>query len=95
MHLEFNPDTNPPILNAIEIIPGVPGRIRPYRIAARDHGMTDSQGRKWDPDHYARGGQIIARPTLNVAAQDPELFHSERFGNLTYSLPVATGDNTP
>jgi hypothetical protein len=90
VHLEFNANTNPSFLNAIEIVPGLPGRIRPYRIAARDRGLTDSQGRKWDPDHYAHGGQIIARPTLNVAAAEPELFRSERFGNLTYSLPVAT-----
>jgi len=95
IHLEFLPNTNTPFLNAIAILPGLQGRMRPYRIAARDRGLTDNQGRRWDPDHYARGGQIIARPNSNVPTPEPELFRSERFGNLTYSLPVAqTGKYT-
>jgi hypothetical protein len=92
IHLEFLTDTNMPFLNAIAIQPGVPGRMRPYRIAARDHGMTDNQGRNWDPDHYARGGQLIGRPDSNIQAQDPELFRGERFGNLTYTLPVVPSE---
>jgi hypothetical protein len=89
IHLEFVSNTNTPFLNAIAIVPGLPGRIRPYRIAARDRGLIDNQGRTWDPDHYARGGQIIARPNANVQNEEPELFRSERFGNLIYTLPVA------
>ena len=89
IHLEFLTDTNVPFLNAIDIQPGVAGVMRPYRIAARDHGLTDSQGRTWDPDHFARGGQLIVRHYANVQNADPELFRSERFGNITYSLPVA------
>ena len=89
IHLEFLPNTNVPFLNAIAILPGMAGKIRPYRIAARDHGLTDREGKTWDPDHYARGGQLIARANSNVQNADPELFRSERFGNLTYSLPVA------
>lgn len=89
IHIEFLPNTNVPFLNAIEILPGIPGKMRAYRIAARDHGLTDSEGKTWDPDHYARGGQLIARANSNVESADPELFRSERYGNLTYSLPVA------
>jgi hypothetical protein len=89
VHLEFLPDTKSPFLNAIAIQPGIAGKIRPYRIAARDHGLTDAQGVNWDPDHYARGGQLIARLNSNVQNADPELFRSERFGNISYTLPVA------
>jgi hypothetical protein len=89
VHLDFLPDTKSPFLNAISIQPGVAGKIRPYRIAARDHGLTDSRGVTWDPDHYARGGQIIPRLNSSVENADPELFRSERFGNITYALPVA------
>jgi hypothetical protein len=89
IHLEFQTDTNVPFLNAIDIQPGVAGMMRPYRIAARDHGLTDSQGRTWDPDHFARGGQLIVRPYANVQHGEPELFRSERFGNISYTLPVA------
>jgi len=89
LHLEFSPNTNPAFLNAIAIVPGVPGKMRPYRIVARDRGLKDNEGRQWEPDWYARGGQLISRPDSNVPGPDPELFRSERFGNLTYSIPVA------
>jgi hypothetical protein len=56
---------------------------------ARDRGLKDNEGRYWAPDWYARGGQIIARSDSNVQSRDPELYRSERFGNLTYSIPVA------
>jgi len=89
LHLEFLPNTNNPFLNAISIVPGVPGKIRPYRIVMRDRGLKDSQGRYWDPDRYAKGGQLIARPDSNIQGNDPELFRGERYGNLTYLIPVA------
>ncbi len=89
LHLEFVPNTNNAFLNAISIVPGIPGKIRPYRIVMRDRGLKDSEGRYWDPDRYARGGQLIARPDSNVQNSDPELFRGERFGNLTYMIPVA------
>ena len=89
LHLDFRPGTNQPFVNAIEIAPGVAGRMAPVRIVARDRGMKDAEGRYWDPDHYARGGQIIPRPMSNVQVADPELYRSERFGNLTYTIPVA------
>lgn len=89
LHIELASNVNTPFLNAIAIQPGTPRQMRPYRIAARDRTLVDNEGRTWEPDHYARGGQIIARPNNNVQAKDPELFRSERFGNLTYSLPVA------
>ena len=88
LHLEFLPNSNNAFLNAISIVPGIPGKIRPYRMVMRDRGLKDGQGRYWDPDRYARGGQLIARPDSNVQNGDPELYRSERFGNLTYLIPV-------
>lgn len=89
IHIELASNVNTPFLNAIAILPGLPGKMLPYRIAARDRGLIDNEGRTWEPDHYARGGQLIARPNTNVESKEPELFRSERFGNLTYTLPVA------
>ncbi|HVW86193.1 MAG TPA: malectin domain-containing carbohydrate-binding protein, partial [Bryobacteraceae bacterium] len=89
VHLEFRQNTNLPFVNAIAIVPGVRGMIRPVRIVARDRGLKDREGRYWDPDRYARGGQVVARPDSTVQAADPELYRSERFGNLTYTIPVA------
>jgi hypothetical protein len=90
LHLDFRANTNSALLNAIEITPGLKGLMRPIRMAARDHGVRDSAGHQWDPDRYARGGQLAPRTYANVSGgPDPELFRSERFGNLTYTIPVA------
>jgi hypothetical protein len=91
LHLRFEKATNPAFVNAIEITPGTPGRLRPVRIVSRDHEYIDSQGRTWEPDRYARGGQLVVRTQPVEASADPELFHGERFGNLRYVIPVAPG----
>jgi hypothetical protein len=89
LHLRFEPGTNPAFLNAIEIVPGIPGKIRPIRIVARNRGFTDKAGRYWDPDHYVRGGQQVVRTEPIAGTEDSDLYHGERFGNLAYSIPVA------
>jgi hypothetical protein len=91
IHLRFEPLANPPILSAIEISPGLPGRMKPVRMVALDRLYTDPQGRVWEPDRYARGGQLVARTRLVQGASDPELFRGERFGNIRYVIPVSPG----
>jgi hypothetical protein len=91
LHLDFAPVSNMPILNGIEISPGVKGRLRPIRMVAQDHGYTDRQGRFWEPDRYALGGQLVARNNSIPADSDPDLYHGERFGKVTYVIPVADG----
>ena len=91
LHLQFTPVTNMPILNGIEIMPGVAGRMRPIRMVAQGHGYTDKQGRYWEPDRYAAGGQLVARNETVSGTPDPELYRGERFGNVSYAIPVAEG----
>jgi hypothetical protein len=91
LHLRFEPFSNPPLLNAIEIVPGTPGRLRPIRMLSLDRAYVDRQGRVWEPDRYARGGQLIARTAPLEGAADPEIFRGERFGNLRYAIPVPPG----
>lgn len=91
LHLKFEPFSNPPLLSAIEIVPGTPGRLRPIRMLALDRVYVDRQGRVWEPDRYARGGQLITRTQPVESAADAELFRGERFGNLRYVIPVPPG----
>jgi len=91
LHLQFAPVSNMPILSGIEITPGVPGRMRPIRMVAQDHGYTDKQGRYWEPDRYASGGQLVARNDMVSGGPDPDLYHGERFGKISYIIPVAQG----
>jgi len=91
LHLRFEPYTNPPLLSAIEISPGTPGKLRPIRMLALDRSYVDKRGRSWEPDRYGRGGQLVVRTTPVEGAEDPELFRGERFGNLRYVIPVPPG----
>src|SRR5262249_11355876 len=91
VHLRFEPFTNPPLLCAIEITPGIAGRVKPIRMVALDRAFTDKQGRVWEPDRYARGGQLVWRGKPVEAASDPDLYRGERFGNLRYVIPLPPG----
>jgi hypothetical protein len=91
LHLKFDPFSNPPLLSAIEITPGIPNRMRPIRMISLDRHYTDKQGRVWEPDSYARGGQLVVRTKPVESTADPELFRGERYGNLKYVIPVPRG----
>jgi hypothetical protein len=91
LHLTFTPIQSVPFLNAIEITPGTPGKLRPIRIVAQPRAYTDKEGRVWMPDRYAVGGQMVKRAGAVAGATDAELYAGERFGNLAYSIPVPPG----
>jgi hypothetical protein len=91
LHLNFNHRVRDAFVNAIEIVPGFAGRMRPVRIAMRGQSYTDKKGNLWMPDRYYRGGQSILRTWFASGVDDPELYRGERYGNLTYVIPVAPG----
>jgi hypothetical protein len=93
LHLRFEPLIDSPTLNALEILPAPPGKIRPLRLVAQNNSYTDHSGNVWSPDCYYSGGQLalhIARPAVS-GTQDPNLYSSERFGHFSYAIPVAPG----
>src|SRR5262249_24723307 len=91
VNLHCEPYSNPALLNAIEIVPGAPGKLRPIRMLALDRVYVDKQGHAWEPDRYARGGQLVVRTNAVAGPIDPELFRGERYGNLRYVIPVPPG----
>ncbi|HVP00335.1 MAG TPA: malectin domain-containing carbohydrate-binding protein [Bryobacteraceae bacterium] len=91
LHLRFTHRVRDAFINAIEILPGIPGRQRPIRIAMRDQAYLDKRGDMWMPDRYYRGGQLLQRARFAAGTDDPELYRGERFGNITYVIPVAQG----
>jgi len=81
-----------PFLNALEVLPGIPGKMRPVRILAGDRSsQTDRSGKLWEPDRYFSRGTTVTRsdPVTNTA--DPELYRGERYGNFVYTIPAAEG----
>ena len=71
VHLNFESFNNQPLLSAIEIVPGTPGKLRPIRMLSLDRPYVDKQGRFWEPDRYARGGQLVVRTKPVEGALDP------------------------
>ena len=57
LHLSFTPQSYMPFLNAIEITPGVPGKMQRIRMVAQSHGYIDKTG------HF-----LGARPLRNRGA---------------------------
>jgi hypothetical protein len=90
LHLEFVTLNNEvPFVNGIEIAPSRPGAIRPIRILARDSGYTDHSNRFWSGDRYFHGGVQVQRHDPVVNTDDETLYQNERFGNFSYTIPVA------
>ncbi|MGB7762136.1 MAG: malectin domain-containing carbohydrate-binding protein [Bryobacteraceae bacterium] len=78
-------------LNAIEILPGIPGKIHPIRITAGDRVFRDHLGQIWLPDQWAAGGRISTRVASVNGTPDPGLYQWRRVGHFSYSIPVAEG----
>jgi hypothetical protein len=90
IHLQFFHELGDPILSAVEIIPGIPGRQIPIRLVSQEKAVTDREGRRWAPDNFFNGGQLIVRKDAITGTPDPNLFAAERFGNFNYAIPVDT-----
>jgi hypothetical protein len=92
LHVKFATLSNGvPFLNALEILPGIPGKMRSVRIVARARNYTDRQGRLWGADRYFSRGFQVTRSEPVTNTPEPETFASERFGNFVYSIPAAEG----
>jgi hypothetical protein len=80
-----------PILNALEIVPGIPGRMLPVQIVAQNNSYTDRRGQVWKPDVYASQGRLVLHNRAVAQTADPGLYYGERFGHFSYAIPVASG----
>jgi len=94
LHLRFRRFKDEPFVNALEVVPGIPGKLHPIRIVAQDNSYTDRTGRVWSPDCYFSGGRLITHKGPVAGTPDPDLYAGERFGNFSYAIPVASGKHT-
>jgi hypothetical protein len=91
VHLRFASFMNKAHLTAIEILPGIPGKMRPVRIVAAPDPVIDAQGNLWSSDLYSLGGKITRRGSEVENTPDPALYSSERWGHFNYAIPAAPG----
>jgi hypothetical protein len=90
LHLEFVTRNNEvPFVNGIEIAPSQQGAIRPIRFLARDLGYTDRNNRFWSSDRYFHSGVQVQRHDPVANTEEETLYQNERFGNFSYTIPVA------
>lgn len=95
LHLNFSSGKGGgAMLSAIEILPGIPGRVRPVRIVARDVPYYSNDSHWWSPDTYFKGGQLSTSQEPANDADDPEFYETERWGHFSYAIPVAPGRYT-
>jgi hypothetical protein len=92
IRLVFYGRSGRPLLNAIELLPGTPGKPLPVRIVCGMHPVYDKLGRFWQADAYFRGGRQSERLSVYEGTDDLALYASARFGNFSYAIPVVTGE---
>jgi hypothetical protein len=91
IHLKFTSFMNKAHITGIEILPGIPGKMRPVRIVAGPDSVVDGQGNLWGSDLYALGGKITRRGSEVENTTTPALYSSERWGHFNYAIPAAPG----
>lgn len=91
LHLAFDGIFDTAFVNAIEIDPGIQGKIRPIRIVARDTSYTDHSGQVWSADRFVMGGKLVLRTEYIKGSGDADLYLGERFGRFDYAIPVPPG----
>ncbi len=91
LHLSFVPGTAPAFLNALEILPSIPGQIRPVRIVTQPSPITDPEGHIWSADEYFVGGTAVFRRDSVSNLRGKALYQGERYGNFAYHIPLAPG----
>jgi hypothetical protein len=90
LNLKFFNRNNPapPLLSAVEVLPGSPHELSPIRLTMRDSWFTDTAGIVWSASNYESGGRISRRRQIVAGAADPRLYTWERYGHFSYAIPV-------
>ena len=88
LHLKFPSGHTLAVLNALEILPGLPHRQLPIRLVMQAASVTDHNGNVFRPDNYFQNGVVSDPPRQVSGTPDPKLYAQERYGHFTYSIPV-------
>jgi hypothetical protein len=90
LHLMFQ-GAGPSFLNALEILPGIQGKMLPVRLTTQDTIYRDHLGQVWLPDHGVMGGRKSTRMCPSSGTSDPGLDQWERCCHDNFSIPVVEG----
>jgi hypothetical protein len=93
LHLEFSGGEGP-FVNALELTPGIPGKLKPIRIRAHRSELADAGGTRWSGDQCFIGGRTAVYGNPDTGPKIPPLYTGERHGNFSYAIPVTPGSYT-
>ena len=88
VRLWFSNQVASPMLNGVELTPGIPGKLKPIRIITQPTSFVDHQGQRWRADDYFQNGFTSTARRKVSGTEDPELFGAERYGHFSYAVPV-------
>lgn len=94
VHLAFRTNWGRAFVSALELTPGLPGKLKPIRIAARPSDFVDPDGTRWSADHYFIDGRTWIYENPPSGPRIPALYSGERHGSFSYSIPVTPGSYT-
>lgn len=95
LHIDFRSDWGRAFVSAIELTPGIPGKLRPIRIAAgHQSDFVDDKGIRWSGDRNYIDGRTWGYQNPAQGPRLPPLYQNERHGNFSYAIPVAPGTYT-
>lgn len=94
VHLAFRTNWGRAFVSALELTPGLPGRLKPIRISSRPSDFIDDNGTHWSGDNYFIDGRTWAYENPQSGPRVPPLYSDERHGNFSYSIPVPPGSYT-
>ena len=94
LHLQFLPGPEPPFVNALELTPGTPGKLKPIRICAQPSDYVDADGTHWSGDNYFIHGRTTSYANPPGGPKIPARYTEERYGNFSYAIPVPPGSYT-
>jgi hypothetical protein len=95
LHLAFATGRNTAALvNGMEIVKGVAGRMLPVRMLCGGGPYLDKDGRLWGSDSHFQGGVVEKSAVRIENGGDAGLYSAQRYGRFTYSIPVADGAYT-
>lgn len=90
VHMSFVSERGVPVLNALEVLPGIPHQQLPIRLLTQSTSFTDHNGNLWRPDTYFLNGKMSVQRRMAEGSADPGLYAAERYGHFTYAIPVDT-----
>jgi hypothetical protein len=98
LHLDFldsGSNFGRAFISALELTPGIPGKLKPIRIAAGlQSDFVDADRTRWSRDIYFIEGRTWVYLNPPRGPKIPALYTGERHGNFSYSIPVAPGSYT-